>query len=77
MLEALGVGGTQNTNPGEVAIDSTDETWTDIDGMLELIFRVSVVYLINCSPHRQFVRSKGVTRICSLCRSTSGWWSSR
>ena len=37
MLEALGVGGIQNSHPGEVAIDSSDESWTDIDGTHELI----------------------------------------
>lgn len=35
LLEALGVGGIQNTHPGEVAIDSSDESWADIDGMHE------------------------------------------
>ena len=81
LLEALGVGGTQNTPPGEVAIDSSDESWTDIDGMhklLILLFGVNMAYLINpLFPHRLLVRSKGVTRIYSLCRSTSSRRSSR
>lgn len=35
LLEALGVGGIQNTHPGEVAIvDSSDESWADIDDWL-------------------------------------------
>lgn len=33
LLEALGVGGIQNTNRGEVPIDESDELWADIDGM--------------------------------------------
>ena len=61
MLEALGIGGIQNTHPGEVAIDSSDEFWADTDGMHELlilIFGVSLAYLINhflLSPQRQLV----------------------
>jgi len=46
MLEALGVGGIQNVHSGEVAIDSSDESWADIDGMHELfilIFGASVL----------------------------------
>lgn len=35
MLEALGVGGIQNTHPGEVTIDSSDDSWADIDGIHE------------------------------------------
>jgi hypothetical protein len=38
MLEALGVGGIQNARAGEDAIDLPDESWTDIDGMHELIY---------------------------------------
>ena len=39
MLEALGVGGIQNANAGEeVAIDSFDESWTDIDGMHQVVY---------------------------------------
>ena len=85
LLEALGVGGIQNTHPGEVVIDSLDESWADIDGMHKLlivIFGVSLAHLINrffffFFPHRRLVRSKGATRIYSLCRSTSKRWSSR
>lgn len=40
LLEALGVGGIQNAHSGEVAIDSSDESWTDIDGMHQLLIHI-------------------------------------
>ena len=41
MLEALGVGGIQNTHPGEVEINLSDESWADIDGMHQLLILIS------------------------------------
>ena len=33
LLEALGVGGIQNADQGEIVMDSSEESWADIDGM--------------------------------------------
>ena len=78
LLEALGVkGGVQNIDPEQVSIDSIDGSWADIDGMYEtciLMLTLRIYYLFSLS--RRIVRSIGVTRIYSLCRSTSYRWPS-
>jgi hypothetical protein len=54
LLGALGVGGIQNADPEEVPIDSSDESWADVDGMYVLFFGDNVTYSIKSTASSYF-----------------------